>query len=193
MKYKMLAVDMDGTLLTHEKIITKRNFDALTAAQEKNVLTVVATGRDIAGVDIYTEIISLKSPVILCNGAKIIKFPESNYLYKQDFDKNVASIVISEGLKRNTTVCIWSNGKLYANVYNDNVRTYEKYSRGSAIIMPDMTPLLDIGITKILWYDEPALIPRYMEEMKELLGDTSSCVMTAPEFLEFFEEQTQNI
>lgn len=187
MKYKMLAVDMDGTLLTHKKIITKRNFEALKKAQEKGVLTVVSTGRAVAGVDIYDEIVALENPVILCNGAEIVKFPEGNLLFKQAFERNVAEKVISEGTKRNTTLCIWSNGKLYANVYNDNVRTYEGYSRGRAEILSDMAPVLDAGITKIVWYDEPKNIPVYMKEMKSLLGDTSSCVQTAPEFLEFFD------
>ncbi|MBE7064960.1 MAG: HAD family phosphatase [Ruminococcaceae bacterium] len=187
MKYKMLAVDMDGTLLTHEKIITKRNFDALMKAKEKGVLTVVSTGRAVAGVDIYDEIVALESPVILCNGAEIVKFPEGNLLFKQAFERDVAEKVISEGLKRNTTLCIWSNGKLYANVYNDNVRIYEGYSRGRAEILSDMTPVLDAGITKIVWYDEPEKITAYLSEMKSFFGNTSSCVRTAPEFLEFFD------
>lgn len=187
MKYKMIAIDMDGTLLTHEKIITKRNFEALKKAQAMGVLTVVSTGRAIAGVDIYNEIVALENPVILCNGAEIVKFPEGELLYKQAFGRIVAEKVITEGKKRNTTLCIWSNGKLYANVYNDNVRIYEGYSRGRAEILDDMTPILDAGITKIVWYDEPKNIPVYMAEMKALLGNTSSCVQTAPEFLEFFD------
>lgn len=187
MRYKMIAVDMDGTLLTHEKIITKRNFEALKKAQEKGVLTVVSTGRAIAGVDIYEEIVALENPVILCNGAEIVKFPDGKLLYKQPFERSVAEKVIEEGKKRNTTLCIWSNGKLYANVYNDNVRTYEGYSRGRAKILDDMTPVLDNGITKIVWYDEPDKITAYITEMKAFFGNTSSCVRTAPEFLEFFD------
>ncbi|MBQ8164332.1 MAG: HAD family phosphatase [Clostridia bacterium] len=187
MKYKMLAVDMDGTLLTHEKIITERNYAAIKKAKEKGVLVVVSTGRAAAGVDIYPEITSLENPVILCNGAEIIKYPEGKLLYSQNLDSNVAEKVIAEGEKRKTTICIWSQGKLFANVRNENVRIYESYSRGAAEILSDMTVLLDSGITKIVWYDEPKLIPGYMSEMKELLGDTSSCVMTAPEFLEFFD------
>ena len=42
---KMIALDLDGTTLTSEKIITPRTQKALRAAMEKGINVVIATGR----------------------------------------------------------------------------------------------------------------------------------------------------
>ena len=42
---KLIIMDMDGTLLNSEGIITKRTYDALMKAQEKGVKLCLASGR----------------------------------------------------------------------------------------------------------------------------------------------------
>lgn len=49
MKYKLIAFDMDGTLLDDAKQIPQRNIDALFAAAERGCLIVPATGRMYSG------------------------------------------------------------------------------------------------------------------------------------------------
>ena len=53
--YKLIALDMDGTLLNEEKIVTERTKKAIKAARDKGVTVVLATGRPIDGVTRYLE------------------------------------------------------------------------------------------------------------------------------------------
>ena len=50
MRYKLLALDIDGTLTNSQKQITPKTKAALMAAQEKGVRLVLASGRPSAGV-----------------------------------------------------------------------------------------------------------------------------------------------
>ena len=42
---KLIAIDLDGTLLNDETEISRRNIEAILAAKQKGIEVVVATGR----------------------------------------------------------------------------------------------------------------------------------------------------
>ena len=47
--YKLIALDMDGTLLNSEKKVSEKTKEALKYATDKGVKVVIATGRPIDG------------------------------------------------------------------------------------------------------------------------------------------------
>ena len=57
--YKLIALDMDGTLLRKDKTISKRTFDAIQAARQRGVKVVLATGRPVMGIESYLEYLGL--------------------------------------------------------------------------------------------------------------------------------------
>ena len=50
---KLIALDLDGTLLNSEKKISDRNLAALKAAQDKGVKVVLTTGRPLKAMDFF--------------------------------------------------------------------------------------------------------------------------------------------
>ena len=50
MKFKLIAFDLDGTILHDDKTISERSLRALYAAHERGALIVPATGRIYKGV-----------------------------------------------------------------------------------------------------------------------------------------------
>ncbi|WP_026973391.1 Cof-type HAD-IIB family hydrolase [Aliagarivorans marinus] len=72
--YKLLALDMDGTLLNSEKTISPRTFDALQAAKAQGVHVVLASGRPINGLQRYLQELGLTSDehfVVSYNGSLV--------------------------------------------------------------------------------------------------------------------------
>ena len=59
MDYKLIAVDIDDTLLNRNKEITPKTKDALIKAQEKGVKVVVASGRLPYGVKPYAQMLKV--------------------------------------------------------------------------------------------------------------------------------------
>ena len=55
MSIKLVAVDIDGTLLNNQKEITPEVFSAIQDAKAAGVKIVIATGRPIAGVQKLLE------------------------------------------------------------------------------------------------------------------------------------------
>lgn len=56
---KLIAIDLDGTLLTNEKTISERNKTALMKAKEKGVKVVLCTGRPLVSVENYLQELDL--------------------------------------------------------------------------------------------------------------------------------------
>lgn len=70
-KQHLIAVDLDGTLLTDDKTISERNKRTLQKAIEDGHIVVIATGRPHrASIDYYYEL-GLNTPMVNFNGALI--------------------------------------------------------------------------------------------------------------------------
>jgi Cof subfamily protein (haloacid dehalogenase superfamily) len=71
-RIKLIAIDLDGTLLTSDKEVTKNSIEALSKVMEQGVMVVVATGRPLLGLDTVIKNVP-KSPYILTtNGARVV-------------------------------------------------------------------------------------------------------------------------
>ena len=70
--YKLIALDMDGTLLREDKTISQNTKEAIKKAKEKGVKIVLASGRPIEGIERYLEELELLDQddyVVSFNGA----------------------------------------------------------------------------------------------------------------------------
>lgn len=77
MTYKMVCIDMDGTLLGKGKRISKESKEVIKKVYDKGVEVVVTTGRIYNNAAYYSHLLGVESPVIAANGA-IVRDKHSN-------------------------------------------------------------------------------------------------------------------
>ncbi|WP_291633986.1 Cof-type HAD-IIB family hydrolase, partial [Clostridium sp.] len=82
MDYKLICIDMDGTLLNDKKIISERNLRAIRLASKKGARIAVCTGRIFTSADFFSDLLGVKSPVIASNGAYIREKDRDEVVYK---------------------------------------------------------------------------------------------------------------
>lgn len=68
---KLIALDMDGTLLNNEGEISEGNRKAIAKAQEKGIYVVLSTGRSITTCRHFAKSLKLTSYIITVNGSEI--------------------------------------------------------------------------------------------------------------------------
>ena len=73
MKYKLLAVDMDGTVLNSQKKISPRTKSALDELMRRSVYVVVSTGRNLAELTDYRDDFKAMNYGIVISGGMIPK------------------------------------------------------------------------------------------------------------------------
>ena len=82
MGYKLVCIDVDGTLLNSKHKVTKRTREILLKTHEMGVHIVISTGRMYTDAEHYSNLIGVKSPVIASNGAFIKEKDNDKVIYK---------------------------------------------------------------------------------------------------------------
>lgn len=80
-KYKMVALDMDGTLLDERSEISRENEDWIRRALDQGIIVSFCTGRGVQGVDKYTQQLQLTTPLVTVNGSEV--WMEPGHLHKR--------------------------------------------------------------------------------------------------------------
>lgn len=190
MKYKLIATDLDGTLLNDDKQISNENLKAVHYAVKKGIIVVPCTGRAIQGVTKFKELVKLGSPAISYNGGMIVDLSNSNTIYHCPLLDKDAKFIIEQGIKLDTNICVWIDNSLYCNKINKYTLEYSEISSVTPIKFNDFNEISDKTITKILWHDEIEKIQAYLSSMSQLVSDDVTCCTSKPWFLEFFNGKT---
>ncbi len=80
MDYKVIALDLDGTLLTPEKQILPASLSALHIARKAGAKVVIVTGRHYVAIHPFYQALALDTPAICCNGALTYDYHQQKVL-----------------------------------------------------------------------------------------------------------------
>ena len=187
--YRLLALDIDGTLLNSEGEVCDSTRDAIERVQGENIIVTISTGRPIQGVNKYIELLNLRAPIITYNGAMIIDSVTQEVIYEQKLSNLDARQVFELGKAYDTTMIVWSNNKLYVNRMDDKVRDYQTLSGEVPIVIHNEETIYDQGVTKIIWISSPDKLIEVQKELKGTLNESITSVTSKAHYLEFFNSK----
>lgn len=87
---KMIAIDIDGTLLTPQRTIAATTKAAIHQAQEEGIVVTLATGRRYTNTATLAAELGLEIPLVVCDGALIMQHPQDKVLLTQPMHADVA-------------------------------------------------------------------------------------------------------
>lgn len=95
--YKLLALDLDGTVLNSQHTISPYLVDTIKQLS-KNVHVVIVTGRHHVAAQPYYRELGLETPIICCNGTYIYDYKNDAVIRENAIDKDLAAdfIALSE-------------------------------------------------------------------------------------------------
>ncbi|MPW25706.1 Cof-type HAD-IIB family hydrolase [Alkalibaculum sp. M08DMB] len=132
MDVRMIAIDMDGTLLYSRHEITNRVKNAVIAAAKKGVKIVLSTGRIYTSARYYTRLMGIETPIITCNGALIKE--ENRLIYKCPIPQYSLKNALSKLLEYNDVYYqLYSEQTYYAKEESETVRQYRKWNEDQNI------------------------------------------------------------
>ena len=101
MKYKMVVLDLDGTLLNDDKLISDKNANILNELHNRGIHIVIATGRNYYMAKNLTEKIRLVEPVILANNGAIVRRYDDSLIESNYLDFSIFENIYALGKKHN--------------------------------------------------------------------------------------------
>ncbi|AAM24960.1 MAG: putative hydrolases of the HAD superfamily [Caldanaerobacter subterraneus] len=179
MQYKLIAIDMDDTLLRHDKTISEENIKALHRAREKGVYVVIATGRVFASAYAYADMIGFRTYIIASNGA-LIRDPDNNTIYESILDYNNMIEVIRTCQKYGTYFQLISDTTVYT---PEITNKFQRYAEWNALLkteikveveeienpLEEAEKLKDRVLKVIVFNEDPDLLKRIRSELSERL------------------------
>lgn len=124
--YKMIAIDLDGTLLNSFGEITPKTKDVLRKAIEKGIKVVLASGRPVSAIENIANEIGSKEYLISGNGALVYDMRENKVVYDKFLTKEQV-LEIVDICEENSIYCnVYTETEVIAKSLNYNVLFYHK-------------------------------------------------------------------
>lgn len=127
-KYKLITLDMDGTLLNSQKKISKPTVLAIKKALEANKYVVLSTGRAVAELNDYENELSSIQYGILESGALIYDLKNKKIIHQEHIPSKMIERILETASQDDIMICIITNGTSI--VSKKNLNEMEKYHMG---------------------------------------------------------------
>ncbi|MFY9176817.1 MAG: Cof-type HAD-IIB family hydrolase [Caldicoprobacterales bacterium] len=185
MNYKLIAVDLDDSLLGTDLEISNRNKEALIKAMEKGVLVTIATGRMFISALRYAHQLGLDVPIITYQGGLIKNAFSKDVLYNKTLPMDICRRIIHICKEKSLHLQIYIGDEYYfeednkySNMYYENIGV-----KGQAV-----GPLDKFSFdppNKLLIIDEPDIIGKLRNEFAKIFDNQIEVTTSKPEYLEF--------
>ncbi|SDF62979.1 Cof-type HAD-IIB family hydrolase [Sporolituus thermophilus] len=184
MSIKLIAVDLDDTLLDNSLAVSARAREAIAQAVAQGITVTVATGRMYRSALPYARQLGLDVPLITYNGALIKAALSGEVLLHRPLAEDVAHEVLAFSRQRGWYIQVYLDDVLYVTELNERALYYETIAGVKAVPVGDRLYDLPGAPTKLLVMAEPADILRIQEEVQARFGDRLYAVVSKPNYLE---------
>lgn len=183
---RLIALDLDGTLLDSAHALRERAVAAVRALVDRGVLCVLASGRMYRdAVQPHWERLGLWTPVICYNGALILDPTQGTSLAERPLTPAWTRALLDYAAG-DRTLNLYLDDRLYVRRPSPWTDLYTARTGSRPIFRDDLADwFAGRASTKALLLGEPATIAREAVEWRERAGGELYVTITEPEYLEF--------
>lgn len=188
MKYKLLVLDLDGTLTNSKKEITRHTKETLIKAQEAGLKVVLASGRPTYGVAPLANELELQKYegyILAYNGGEIIDWKTRELMYEKQLDSDLLPYPYRCAKENDFAIVTYENEYVLTEKPDDEYVLKEALLNVMKIKKVDnFLEAVKHPITKCLIVGEPSRLALLEKEMYEKLKDRMGVFRSEPYFLE---------
>lgn len=106
---KILASDLDGTLVREDKI-SKEDLDALKKLKENGHKVIVSTGRTMSGIEtLFRDYPFEYDYLVLCNGGLVLN-KDNEIIHRKSINYNIKDSIINNFYDEGTLIMYYDDG-----------------------------------------------------------------------------------
>ncbi|MCL4425368.1 MAG: Cof-type HAD-IIB family hydrolase [Firmicutes bacterium] len=185
MAIKLIALDMDGTLLNRNLIIPQRSLAAIAAALSQGIKVTIATGRMFCSAQPYARRLGLGDiPLVTYNGGLIKTAETGQTLFHLPVPQDLAREVVKFALARGIYIHYYLDDQVLVPEVNGKSRLYYEISQIEPIPVGDLLKALSGNPTKLLIIEDGEKMPGITRELNQEFGDRFYLTASYPFFLE---------
>lgn len=176
--YRLIAIDLDGTLLTSDKRITPRTRKVLHRAVETGMLILICTGRGLPQSMEVLEGIDIPMPLVLHNGAMIAEYPTGRVIERFPLRMDLAREAVGMMKEIGMTPAVYD----YAAgehllvcekgvCHNPALSRYVEGKGETLRWVEDLAEYVDHDVTQVMTIDQKGLVLQAIERLERELLD----------------------
>lgn len=194
--YKVIVTDLDGTLLTTDKTISKANVEALTQARNSGCRVILCSGRSPKSMQRFVDVLNFRNPGDLYlgnHGGSVVDASTDQVIEEICIDSDRVRWFVEMGRKyqEKLNVHLYKGDYFYIERRVLSTDMYEKLTAMKAgILVPDLMEYVDKNILKALFIsDQPGLVLNMKEELEEQnMPKGMKLVASSPYLLEYADD-----
>ncbi|MBO5245190.1 MAG: HAD family phosphatase [Selenomonadales bacterium] len=184
MAIRLLAVDLDDTLLNEECVVSEANKQAIKEAVARGVIVTIATGRMFESAQKIAKQLEIDVPLISYNGALVQTAVSEEVLMKRCLDEDAARAVLDLFREKGWYIQLYRGDKLYVDTVTNDTREYESRVETKATAIGQALYDDPKDILKMLAINDPEKIDFVEETVHTLLSGKVFAPRSMPRFLE---------
>jgi len=182
MDYKLIAIDLDDTLLRNDLSISERAKKAIAASIAKGALVTFATGRMYRSALPYALDLKLDLPLITYQGA-LVKYADGREIYHRPLELALAKEVIKFVEPSGLHINVYLNDELYMEEASEWGKKYADIARVPFHLIK-MPHDLETDPTKILVIGESDQLAQLQASLNNEFGNKINLTKSKKNFLE---------
>jgi Cof subfamily protein (haloacid dehalogenase superfamily) len=183
-KISLVLADVDGTLLTEQKILTKRAQAAVAALREAHVRFAITSGRPPRGMAMLFDALQLDTPIAGFNGGLFVK-PDLSIIEQKTLPQDIAVRAVM--LLRQHELDVWiytGNDWLITTPDAPHVAREAWTVKFEATVVPDFSNRLD-AVAKIVGVsDDIDRVHQCEADVQAALGGRATANRSQPYYLD---------
>jgi Cof subfamily protein (haloacid dehalogenase superfamily) len=183
-KISLVLADVDGTLVTAEKVLTSRASAAVKALHAAGIAFAITSGRPPRGMAMLIDPLALQTPVAGFNGGIFVK-PDMTIMEEHVLDADVARRALQVILHNGMDVWVYS-GKdwLVRNLDAPHVAREQWTVKFAPTVVENFDQVLESAVKIVGVSDDHDLVARCEKDAQDALGTGASAARSQPYYLD---------
>ena len=193
--YKLVAIDLDGTLVTDEKELTKKTIEVIKEISKQGVKVMISSGRAFYRLEKFIDALDLRKEnqcTICFNGGIIVENTTKELLYSQNLDAKEVEELIQLGKALRLPIMIYARDTHYVEAIPEVVRKNTKNLKGMNLKVVNFNQLNfnkpQNYIYKVCFIDKPEKIIEKREQISKEMFEKYEITSSVPEYLEIVKK-----
>jgi Cof subfamily protein (haloacid dehalogenase superfamily) len=192
MKYKVLALDLDGTLVGNDKEIKERDRQLVIEAQQRGVVVVLASGRPMFGMTPIAEAIRMDEFggfILSFNGGKTIQFPTEEVIQEKVFPLDMLAAIYAVAKEEKMEMISYEDDYILTERPEDIYVYKESFLNRMPMRKVDkLTEYITFNVPKCLMVGDADRLALVEQRMKQDFGHRLNIFRSEPYFLEIMPQ-----
>ncbi len=187
-RIRLVALDLDGTLVGEDLVVRPRVREAVANAQRNGTMVTIVTGRMFAATRPYAALLGITGPIVCYQGAAIFEAASGTILRQVALRPDVTAEVLEWAHAHGVHAQCYADDTLYVESINGFSKRYTDLARVEPIVVPSLRgAFADRPSIKIVLVDEPDRSEQHLVALRALLGERAYLTRSHVDFVEVID------